>query len=1122
MTTCRLDHAVTEPGVIIRCKQGEAFLPYESWRPGQVALSQGGPARLGILNQLLEAESARLEENSQAVFIPHSELARLDRWQAEGIGLPAPLDARLVLDTHGLLSSPNFRVQYGFVRHDGLPLHGYHREGAFLVGPNSRAQLPDPLYSIAEKLDAYIQGPIESMDDRLLWWSGVKDLLPDDAELGNYLRTINIVRPDKFSLRFRQGEDGIDFSPVFVTQTPRADGSEDEEPKYETTLPPVVQDEFTRRFRNQLEVGRRYALPHGWMIVLPATLCAAVQVVMDINRESPSRRLGFLRNPRAEIRSRLEAHLGDAVDEEELESLFAETPAFLSERVLGLGAWEPKSGTYIKTKAGAPWFPGEEPPAQVGIPVGPDVVTFPTSELEQLLKALQTAREQGAPQIEFGGRTVPVTPQIIDNVKKCISIFSPPVKPSGTSPEPEDKPGKKSTSRPLAPEIADNLDALGYSVEPEGLRKSAEVSPPLAPGIVLHTHQLTGLDWLKAGYRHGLTGALLADDMGLGKTIQTLAFLGWIREQVRAGFAPSRPFLVVAPKTLLENWVEECRLFLAPPDLGPLVRAHGAPFRDMARQEPDRAVNELKECGWAITNYETLRDLILVFGQVRWGSVIFDEAQRIKNPRAMVTDMAKALKADFTLALTGTPVENSLQDLWCIVDTVQPGGLGALKQFVSEYSPSDTVEESTLLRLKAKLEKADPVPIMIRRNKEQHWAERPEKKEAHYKRNMPPIQAQIYSQVVASAAVLAGRQGGVLEALQGLRATSLHPTWHSYDGTNGDAYIAQSARLTSCFEILDNVHARGEKALVFVEFREMQAILSELLEQRYGCAKVPIINGQIRGPLRQERVHAFQGGQSGFDVILLSPKAAGLGLTLTAATHVIHLTRWWNPAVEDQCSDRAYRIGQRRPVTIYHLLAIHPEYGQTGSFDYNLHQLLERKRHLSRTLLAPPAPDEGELKGMLNATLQGAQVPEGQAPMGGCSVEESHVHYGLMEPEEFELWVLRQFRGLGYQTRSTQKSWDAGADGMAIAPDKSGLPNLIIQCKHTQSANPLGQSAVLDVLRARDAYAKMTLSARLIVVTNAVGFSYPAQQSAQEHQILLFTVQDLTDIENLRCRLAFK
>jgi SNF2 family DNA or RNA helicase len=233
---------------------------------------------------------------------------------------------------------------------------------------------------------------------------------------------------------------------------------------------------------------------------------------------------------------------------------------------------------------------------------------------------------------------------------------------------------------------------------------------------------------------------------------------------------------------------------------------------------------------------------------------------------------------------------------------------------------------------------------------------------------MPPVQAAAYRRAVD----LARRQskGDVLRALQAIRAVSLHPL---EEDQAADANFANaSARWQLTFEILGEIARSGEKALIFLETIALQPLLATLVQQRFGLERQPmIINGQVPGSKRHQRVLAFQQGGAGFDAIILGPRAAGLGLTLTAANHVIHLSRWWNPAVEDQCTDRVYRIGQDRPVVVHIPQAIDPE-NPASSFDHRLHELLKRKRALSRDLLAPPVTTEQDARDLYEATIGSA------------------------------------------------------------------------------------------------------------------------------------------------------
>jgi hypothetical protein len=632
----------------------------------------------------------------------------------------------------------------------------------------------------------------------------------------------------------------------------------------------------------------------------------------------------------------------------------------------------------------------------------------------------------------------------------------------------------------------------------------------------LHSHQKDGFSWLQQHWREASPGAILADDMGLGKTLQTLAFMNWVKLQMDNGCGHQRPFLVVAPTGLLKNWEAEAKKFLAPPGLGPLFRAFGASFKTLVNSGWANATAELKAAGWVMTTYETLRDKILAFTGIHWAVVAFDEAQKIKNPKAMVTDMAKSLKAEFTLPLTGTPVENSLADLWCIADTAQPGRLDTLKEFVGRYMPGGKSEERQLQDLKEVLLSSEGTALMLRRSKEEHWKERPDKAEAIHRETMPQLQAAAYSAAVNRAGAEQGKPGVMLKALQSLRTISLHP-FMSEDMNSHDEFINASARLKATFKLLDDISSRGEKALIFVEYLRMQSVLSEIIEQRYSCPKVMIISGKVSGAKRQARVDEFQNNRGGFDVMILSPKAGGVGLNLTAATHVIHLSRWWNPAVEDQCSDRAYRIGQSCPVIIHYPIAIHPEYGEENSFDFMLHDLLNRKRYLSRTLLAPPAGTNEDVTWLFNKTVESVEgeaeydIPENQDDFdSGDDIDLDRID--LMEPIEFEQWVLRRLTQRGYDTKSTPVSGDAGADGIAIAPSGSGLPSYIIQCKHTQSGASLGHGAIEEVLRAADRYTDLPNQVVPIVVTNAKDFTRQSRSLARGRNVKLFSRANLISL----------
>jgi superfamily II DNA or RNA helicase len=484
---------------------------------------------------------------------------------------------------------------------------------------------------------------------------------------------------------------------------------------------------------------------------------------------------------------------------------------------------------------------------------------------------------------------------------------------------------------------------------------------------------------------------LLADDMGLGKTLQALSFLAWVRADSRE----KRPALIVAPTGLLANWGEEIDRHLAPGALGGLVRAYGSGLsglrasagRDTAaggsRLDPDRWVH----AGAVLTTYETMRDYQFSFARTPFAVVIYDEVQKLKNPTSQVTAAARPLNAKLQIAMTGTPVENRLQDIWSILDVVHPGVLGSSRDFEREYAGADIPKLKALNDLLTKPQGARP-PIMLRRMKHGHVEGLPDKTVVTYgdkpgDLTMPPAQARAYADLVGRAVAARGAgadRGRMLEVLHQLRSISLHPR-PPEAADDFDTYAADSARLKQLMVILDGIAARGEKVLVFCESLSMQAQLAVHLRRRYRLGHtVACINGEMAGDKRQAAVRAFQSRPPGFDIIVLSPKAGGVGLTLTAANHVVHLSRWWNPAVEDQSTDRVHRIGQTRPVTVHLPLAVHPDPAlRESSFDLKLNALMDRKRRLSRDLLAPPE-SEGDLSGLFDGVTALTEVSEHARP----------------------------------------------------------------------------------------------------------------------------------------------
>jgi len=980
-----INYSLRNDGVLIAFldESGE-HLPLSRWA------TAADPAQLpaiALAQSLLESEQAT--ESDEGLLISHARVAALSDREAAYLGLPGPATFLLELRNEGSLDQPDFRLTYRWLRPNGQPVVVSDRLGTFLHVGTHFNRLPAALFELIEGIDQFNATPITDADGRYRWWAELRSLLPpdlpDEIRASGYLRDVRIAYASAFSLNVSGTPADIDFDPVLYAARPRtsvgaeaaeqlssnADLSDDS-----ALLPPDYQEIFAKkRFRAFRGSRSRYPVADGWYVVLSGSMQKALDVVRRMQTEEPSLRREFVRNPRIYLRDAL----ANDLDETLIENLFLETTEY-STRVRDIGLWQPKVLPWVVVPR-EPWLP----PETFGIQIAGERVELKRDEVAPLIDRVKSAIATGQPHVSFGDHQVPATPEAVAALGEIAQRIE--------SKPPEAGEGEKpaSTTTDAAPPeargktvllIQDNLDTLAFEANFERRIPDVPQSTPLSVATSLKAHQSEGTVWLQQSWQAGRPGVLLADDMGLGKTLQALTFLAWIRDAMSRNLIRRAPILIVAPTGLLANWEAEHDRHLLSPGLGRRLRAHGAGLTtirlgkgsEVATATPALDQQKLIEADWVLTTYETLRDYQHSFGRIPFGAAVFDEVQKIKTPGTMVTEAAKAMKADFAIAMTGTPIENRLADLWCITDTVQPGLLGDLKAFSKTYEQEPSPER--LRALKNALSSASPTmpPLMLRRLKEDRLPGLPEKHEIILERPMPSLQAESYRKAVDAARADRSRSS-MLRALQQLRMISLHPL--AAEGIPDNQYIAASARYAAAFEILDRIHAAGERVLIFLEFLEPQAFLSTLIQRRYRLAEPPmLINGTVSGPSRQQRVDRFQAGPGGFDAIILSPRAGGVGITLTAANHVIHLSRWWNPAVEDQCTDRAYRIGQARPVTVYCPMALLPG-DEDHSFDRRLHKLLRDKRTLSRDMLIPPAATDEEAARLFEETV-GVQTNPGR------------------------------------------------------------------------------------------------------------------------------------------------
>ncbi|BBA98436.1 putative helicase [Actinacidiphila reveromycinica] len=462
--------------------------------------------------------------------------------------------------------------------------------------------------------------------------------------------------------------------------------------------------------------------------------------------------------------------------------------------------------------------------------------------------------------------------------------------------------------------------------DPEARAAREPRRQPKALAATLRDYQFRGLNWLHRMTSLGL-GACLADDMGLGKTVTLIAL--HLRRQERR--ATAGPTLVVCPASLLGNWAREIGRF-AP--TAPVRRHHG-PGRDLAGLETG---------GFVLTTYGTMRRDAELLAARDWSLVVADEAQHVKNPHAQTARALRRIPSRGRVALTGTPVENNLSELWALLDWTTPGLLGPLGVFRDRYARAvEGDRDAEAARQLAALVR----PFLLRRRKSDPGVapELPPKTETDRPAPLTKEQAALYDVLVRELMAEIGsadgmaRRGLVMRLLTGLKQVCNHPAQYLKE-PDGGRLGGRSGKLALLDDLLDVVLAEDDSVLVFTQYVAMARLIERHLARR-GVPSL-LLHGGTPVARREQMVDAFQSGRE--KVFLLSLKAAGTGLNLTRASHVVHYDRWWNPAVEDQATDRAYRIGQTRPVQVHKLIT-------EGTVEERVAALLRRKRELADAVL---------------------------------------------------------------------------------------------------------------------------------------------------------------------------
>lgn len=635
--------------------------------------------------------------------------------------------------------------------------------------------------------------------------------------------------------------------------------------------------------------------------------------------------------------------------------------------------------------------------------------------IRDLRERIATALASGASEIEYLGHRVLVEEAILQTLDKHIA--------SGNRDDRHDDGGEVGASGHLYLLINDHEESLTPALVvaneiDRAITTSQDFLPKsLCADVKLQSYQNDGVQWMSTcRAEEGRRGAVLADDMGLGKTLQLLTHIAYLVESDSLNDSPDqgangpwRPVLIIAPLILVESgtWMEEMRkrfvdsgrvfepvVVLRDEGLEKVRHASssrdylGKPLLDPARIMAHKVV---------ITTYETLvayqHSLAqTIGGRPLWSLVIFDEAQQVKSPSIKKSMAAKAVDAKFKIAATGTPVETRLRDLWNILDTVEPTRLGTQREFVRAYElpAQDTgdanIRTDALARLRTAIRYQRPGAYLLRRDKS-ILTFLPPKHEHRIRCEMTSAERDANHELLRT---LRGPNRGraALSVLQGLHLASQHPSLlrNSHDSPELDALLASSSRLTALVDTVRAIQAAGEKVLVFARSVPAQVMLSQVLGQTFS-RRVDILNGETAsdagrggaraGSTRRQLLERFR-SSPGFGVIILSPFVAGVGLTLTEANHVVHYGRWWNPAVEGQATDRAYRIGQTKPVHVYYPILTDPTGEIAQTFDEALDTLITSRRTLASDFLSPVSEDDvaNELIRALRSEVRDSQTSD--------------------------------------------------------------------------------------------------------------------------------------------------
>tara|TARA_R110002050_G_scaffold168155_1_gene299272 strand:- start:3760 stop:7011 length:3252 start_codon:yes stop_codon:yes gene_type:complete len=1026
-------------------------------------------SQLSIIHELIDNGSAITREFG--VVVETEDILTLDEIDKRLLGLPSEYPFVIFIEADGILSQGSFKFKYGFF--DFVPNGNrlfFKHDGILLKDGETRYLLSLNQFKVLDAIERFNSLPAtaRTFHHNLTCFADIKSLSDDVATLlDSFLQSQNVLHPEKIKI-------DVSFQDEVLELKPKIDN--------------IKQASLERAF----------------------DLCPSIKPIYSVADNNGGTTRVIIDDFQKEELTRVKRNR--KISDKELIEAIVENPenyfddnivdlAYFSQRVREIGIYRPKFYPFVCPYK-SEWIPGFVIKDKLN---GDKKIHFKTPvELAEFETERDIALKAGKSHFTYKNEQVSV-----EDANKIVSIAT---KQFENPKEPIVKETSTNSDEVLI--IKENADLLEYTENnqnPESLQHSFFHIENLVAPIELKEHQIEGVAWLQSLFRENLNGCLLADDMGLGKTLQLLYFIEWHAQNIN----DDKPYLIVAPVSLLENWESEYKRFFNPTNLE-LRFLYGATgiSRDFSRSE----VSELQRKQIILTNYESLRSFQMNLCAVDYSVVVLDEAQKIKTPGTLVTNVSKALKADFKIAMTGTPVENTLVDLWCIMDFSVPGLLGNAKDFAKDFQKPLSNEDTDIYALGEQLR--GQIGVFIKRRLKQDVAkDLPKKNQKVVCRIMPEIQANRYADEIELAKneqmVGIERRNQILKSLWAIRDISDHPFLvdNQINLYNSSELILSSAKLQILIEVLHEIQNKSDKAIIFADRKETQKMLQKVIYETFKISPPSIINGDTPSSKqkessiklsRQQTIDRFQ-NEDGFNVIIMSQLAAGVGLNVVGANHVIHYTRHWNPAKEEQATDRAYRIGQTKDVTVYYPMAVFPDSFQNEkgerqkSFDEILDVLLSRKKSLASSTLFPSEQSEVRPDEIFDDVFGNIKNQSINKPLAFGEIEK-------LNPRLFEAYVASLYTKQGFQVYLTPFANDKGADVVAL----SSNGNYLIQAKQSQSN--VSNDAIQEVVTSRNYYENhFSEKFKLVVLTNNYfGSSAMTLSNSNEVEVI-----DRTKLERL-------